>query len=181
MPLLPQEPELHPDELFALDAPWIVAHVRSRQEKVLARHLHQIGIPFYLPQVRRARRQQGRTRTAHLPLFPGYVFLRGDREAREAAWRSNVVAALLEVDDQRRLGDELRQIRELQLAGASLEPYDAIVAGDAVRVTEGAFAGYSGVVVREKGRDRLLVLVSLLRKAVAVEFERERLAALHQA
>ncbi|HEV7920315.1 MAG TPA: antitermination protein NusG, partial [Thermoanaerobaculia bacterium] len=125
--------------------------------------------------------QQGRTRTSHLPLFPGYVFLRGGREGREAAWRSNIVAALLDVEDQQRLSDELRQIRELQLAGASLEPYEALVAGDAVRVTEGAFAGYSGVVVREKGRDRLLVMVSLLRKAVAVEFERELLAALHGA
>ncbi|MBV9497660.1 MAG: hypothetical protein JOZ54_25725 [Acidobacteria bacterium] len=178
MPLLPKEPEIHPDELFALPAgmTWIVAHVRSRQEKVLARHLLQHDVPFYLPQVRRARRHEGRTRTSHLPLFPGYVFLRG---GRDAAYRSNVVAALLEVEDQQILGEELRQIRDLQLAGASLEPYDAIVAGDAVRVTEGAFAGYVGVVEREKGRDRLLVMVSLLRKAVAVEFERDVLAALH--
>jgi hypothetical protein len=35
------------------------------------------------------------------------------------------------------------------------------------------FAGYSGVVVREKGRDRLIVQISLLRTAVAVELDRE--------
>jgi hypothetical protein len=30
--------------------PWWVAHVKSRQEKTLARHLQPLGIPYYLPQ-----------------------------------------------------------------------------------------------------------------------------------
>lgn len=51
MPLLKREPDITPG-LFDLDAvthPWRVAHVRSRQEKTLARHCHERGIPFYLP------------------------------------------------------------------------------------------------------------------------------------
>jgi transcription antitermination factor NusG len=45
-----------------------------------------------------------------------------------------------------------------------------------VRVVEGAFEGYVGVVLRERGVERLLVSVSLLRRTVSVEFEREMLA-----
>ena len=42
-----------------------------------------------------------------------------------------------------------------------------------MRVVEGPFKGYTGVVVREAGRLRLIVSVSMLRSAVAVEFERQ--------
>ena len=43
-------------------------------------------------------------------------------------------------------------------------------------MVDGPFEGYLGIVVRERGAERLLVSVSLLRKSVAVEFEREMLA-----
>jgi len=47
-----------------------------------------------------------------------------------------------------------------------------------VRVEEGAFSGYTGVVTKERGALRLIVSVSILRKSVAVEFPREVLAQL---
>ena len=50
MPLLPKEPQISPETIFDSPDPWRVAHVRSRQEKVLARHLLQNDIAFYLPQ-----------------------------------------------------------------------------------------------------------------------------------
>jgi transcription antitermination factor NusG len=178
MPLLPKEEEVFPSALFELEPaayPWGVAHVRSRQEKSLARFLAQRDVPFYLPQIENRRRRSGRDFVSHLPLFPGYVFFRGGAEVRELVWRSNVAASVIDVADQRRIGDELAQLRELQLAGASLRVVEELVAGDAVRVSEGAFAGYTGVVERGKGRDRLIVRVSLIHKAIAVEFERELL------
>jgi transcription antitermination factor NusG len=47
--------------------------------------------------------------------------------------------------------------------------------GDVVRVAEGPFRGYTGTVVRDLGRLRLIVTVSMLRQSVAVEFDREKL------
>jgi transcription antitermination factor NusG len=179
MPLLPKEEDVFPAELFALDAerhPWGVAHVRSRQEKSLARFLVQRNVPFYLPQVENRRRRSGRDFISHLPLFPGYLFFRGGADARELVWRSNVAASVVDVADQAGLGAELGQLRALQLAGASLRVVDELAAGDAVRVSSGAFAGYTGIIERQTGRDRLVVRVSLIHKAVAVEFERELLA-----
>ena len=175
MPLLRKEPEIFPEDLFDLPEPWRVAHVRSRQEKVLARHLLQRGVAFYAPQMERTVVRGGRRLTSHLPLFTGYVFFRGDASSRQTALRSNVVARLIDVEDQGLLNDELQQIRNLQLAGASLIPVEEFVAGDAVRIAEGAFAGYQGTVMRGARGDRLLVSVSLLRKTVAVEFPREAL------
>jgi transcription antitermination factor NusG len=179
MAVLRREPELFPQNLFDLgeeEHPWWVARVRSRREKVLARHLLPGGVPFYLPQIENRVRGGGPGRVSHLPLFPGYVFFRGDRGARLMALQSQVVTEILTVFDQSLLASELRQLRRLQESGASIVPLAAFSAGDAVVVADGPFRGYAGTIVREMGRDRLIVSVSLLRKAVAVEFRTEALA-----
>jgi transcription antitermination factor NusG len=175
MPLLPKELELFPLELFSLPPdlhPWGVAHVRSRQEKVLARHLARHGIPFYLPTTASTRTSAGRVLTSHMPLFAGYVFHRAGPESRPLLWRSNVVANLIEVQDQRQLGEELAQLRRLQESGASLKPYLELLAGEPVRIADGVFSGYYGVIVRGKANDRLVVRVSLLDRNVVVELDR---------
>jgi transcription antitermination factor NusG len=177
MPLLRREPDLYPDHLFELSPesePWSVAHVRSRQEKVLGRHLLRNGIPFFLPVVENVTVRSGRRFRSYTPLFNGYVFFRG-ANAAPVLWTSGVTASLIRVPDQQQLHDELRQIRELQLAGASLRVCE-LVPGTPVRVTSGAFRGYTGVVSESRGGSRLIVTLSLLRKGVAVEFESAMLA-----
>ena len=115
MPLLQKEPQIYPESIFDLAEPWRVAHVRSRQEKLLARHLLESEIPFYLPQIEKTTSRGGRRFVSYVPLFGGYVFFRGDDATRRRALRSNVIANLIEVDDQGRLEGELRQLRQLQL------------------------------------------------------------------
>jgi transcription antitermination factor NusG len=177
MPLLAKETDIFPEELFALgdEARWYVAHVRSRQEKVLARHLLRKEIPFYLPQMERVAERSSRRFRSYVPLFAGYVFFRGGQRARDAALRSGVVAQIIDVDDQALLHAQLEQIRRLQLAGASFEVYDELLPDDAVTIADGPFRGYSGVVVRGGRGDRLVVSLTMLRANVAVEFDRPML------
>ena len=173
MPLLPREIEVYPENLFALDLEWRVAHVRSRQEKMLARELLRHEIPYFLPQMTKTVKSGERKRTSHLPVFPGYVFFRGDSMARDRAIRSGVVVSILDVEDQQLLHTELEQLRSLQLSGASLIPVEEILPGEMVRIAEGAFAGYTGIVERTGRGDRLIVQISLLRKTVGIEFEKQ--------
>ena len=176
VPVLRLEADHFPADLFRLgvaEFPWWVAHTRSRTEKVLARHLDASRIPFYLPLGERRIRRSGRSFVSHLPFFPGYVFLRGGAESRREALHSGVVVRILEVMDQNLLDRELCQIRTLQESGAPLVVHPYLGPGDAVRVREGPFRGYFGVVVREKGATRLVVSVSMLRRSVAVELERD--------
>jgi len=175
MPLLQKEADLFPDDLFALPAgsfPWHVAHVRSRQEKVLARRFLEHQIPFYLPQIEHLKERSSRRFRSYLPLFAGYVFFRGDDRALDVALRSGVIASTIAVSDQNLLTAELEQIRRLQLAGASFEVYEELLPDESVIITEGPFRGYAGAVVRGGRGDRLVVSLSLLRKNVTVEFER---------
>lgn len=188
MPVLRKESDIFPENLFDIspaEAPWQIAHLRSRQEKAVARLLLRDCKPFYLPQIERRTSRAGRTFLSYLPLFPGYVFLRDVQSLRETLWRTNALVRIIEVADQERLAAELEQIRRLQATGAILAPSPDLVVGDAVRITEGPFRGYVGVVIEERGSSRLVVSVSILRKSVTVEFPRDvvtaakRTAAIH--
>ncbi len=179
MPILQGEADIFPDNLFELstvDAPWEIGHLRSRQEKSVARVLLEGGKPFYLPQIRQKTKRAGRTLVSHLPLFPGYIFLRRVEGLRQTLWRTSAVANLIKVPDQAQLTAELQQIRELQASGASLTPPVDLQPGDPVRVMEGAFSGYTGIVVEQRRSMRLIISVTILRKSVTVEFPGEVLA-----
>ena len=181
MPILKREIDLSPRHLFELsrtEHPWWVAWVRSRQEKGLARHLGGHGVGFYLPQAEKQVRRAGRTLVSSLPLFPGYLFFRGPAEARREALRSNLIVQVLPVLDQEGLHGELASLWRLQEAGAPLVPHPYIDVGDEVEVMDGPFRGWTGKVLREKGRLRLVVSITLLRQSVAAELDREVLAPL---
>jgi len=181
VPILKREVDCFPSNLFELspvDRPWWAAYVRSRQEKGLARHLAQQGVGFYLPQAEKQVRRAGRTFVSHLPLFPGYLFFRGAASARRTALESNLIVQVLPVEDQGRLHEELASLWRLQLAGAPLVPHPWIEPGDEVEIVDGPFQGWTGMVLREKGRMRLVVSISLLRQSVAAELDREVLAPL---
>src|SRR2546428_14121161 len=91
MPILKREPDAFPESIFEMTSPWWVAHLRSRQEKLLARYLREHQVPFYLPQMEKRVRRSGRTFVSYLPLFAGYVFFRGGREEKLRGLKSNVV------------------------------------------------------------------------------------------
>ena len=173
MPILKREPDAFPDSIFEMTAPWRVAHLRSRQEKVLARYLREHGVPFYLPQMEKRTRRSGRTLVSWLPLFSGYLFFRGGRDETQEALKSHVVVNLLEPPDQAEFAAELEQLHKLQLANVQLIPHPFVSAGDTVLITEGAFEGYRGVVLKEKGVRRLVVSVSFIRQSVALDIDRE--------
>ena len=176
MPILKREPDCYPDDLFSCEGRWCVAHLRSRQEKAFARYLRQYEIPFYLPQVQKIVRRSGRNITSYLPLFSGYAFFRGGDDEASRALRSHLVVNLLIPHDQESFGDELRQIHALQLGDGRLVPHPYLGMGDSVLITEGTFKGYRGVVIRERGTQRLVVSVSFIRQSVSVEVDREYIA-----
>ncbi len=92
------------------------------------------------------------------------------------ALRSNVIASTLEVVDQEMLAGELRQIRDLQTSGAMLGQYEEITTGDPVKLTDGVFKGYAGVVGGGQDEMRLVVSISLIRRSVLVDVSRDGVA-----
>ena len=142
MPILKREPDAFPETIFEMGDPWWVAHLKSRQEKVLARYLREHDVPFYLPQMEKRVRRSGRTFVSYLPLFSGYVFFRGGREEKLRALKSNVIVNVLEPADQTEISGELTQLRDLQLTDAQLVPHPFVGPGDTVLITTEDVAHY---------------------------------------
>ncbi len=180
MPLLKPEPDAFPEDVFALpiDVGSLVGRPRPQSPGEGARALPpaRFAFGFYLPQREHAVRRHGRTRRSYLPLFPGYLFFRGGpaerhRRASKQSHRQGPGGP--------GPGASLRGARPAPQAfrsqAPSLEPCEPLPEGAPVRIVEGAFRGISrSGRSRAEQRPRLVVSISILRKAVAVELDRER-------
>ena len=179
VPILKREPDFLPETLFDLTPdrfPWWVVHVRSRQEKVLARECRQRRIPFYLPLKEHKNRRDPRHRISWLPLFPGYVFVRGDLEhERLELLKTNLCVRVLAVLDQEGLGHDLEQVRQLQALGLPLRAHPGLKEGSVVKIAEGPFEGMTGLVSSLKGKRRFIVSVRFIHRSVLVELDRDEL------
>jgi transcription antitermination factor NusG len=179
VPILRREPDFFPEGLFELPAdryPWWVVHVRSRQEKLLARECRRREIPFYLPLHEHRNLRDPRRRISWLPLFPGYLFVRGDVAIeRLEILKTNLCVHILQVLDQEDLSHDLGQVRRLQELGLPLRPVPELVKGAVVRIAEGPFEGMTGRVTGMRRKGRFVVAVRFIHRAVSVELDRDSL------
>ena len=179
MPILNQESDIFPDDLFENDSilnddkrSWYCVYTRSRREKDLMRKLLGQSIPFFGPLARkRYRSPGGRLRTSFIPLFPNYVFMFANNREKYEAMMTNCISKCEPVGQEEELVHDLRQVREACLSGVPLTPEARLKAGDPVRVRTGPFAGYDGMVIRREGRSRLLLSVRFLEQGVSMEID----------
>lgn len=149
---------------------WFVLHTRARQEKAVAHYLAQRGIEHFLPLSQQVRYYGRRKLRVELPVFPGYVFLRGSAEQAYEADRTRRLAQIIRVQDQQRLAWELANIRLALDREAVLEPYPHLKAGIRAEVRAGPMKGLQGV-VETRHADRLVLQVDMLGQAVSVEVD----------
>src|SRR5262245_60079965 len=147
----------------------MVMHTKSRAEKALARRLLAESIPFFLPLYKKVERLNGRDQTSYSPLFPGYVFVWGDAEARYSALATNHVARCIPVFEQERLADDLTGVYRLMTGERPVNPAVKIPPGTPVEVTDGPFAGMTGTMIRSGSQARLIIAVRMLNQGVSVE------------
>jgi len=176
----PPERALRPDARMA-DGPappieefvgrWYVLHTRARNEKAVAGDLGRLGIQHFLPLVCQGRIYHGKRRHVEIPLFPGYVFLCGGPADRETALRTHRIAQVLEVGDQTRLFDDLKQIHRIVTSDEAVDLYPRLRRGTRCRVVRGTLGGLEGVVIRRRGPWRVYVGVDFLGQSAELEID----------
>jgi len=177
MPLLPPETTLFPPDLLHRPADpdsgarWWVLHTRPRTEKSLARKLLALGLGFYLPTRRQSKRSNGRRFESHLPLFPGYVFLRARPEDRGSVLATSMVANFLSVPDQEQLTEDLQRIHRVLSTGLPFEHHAALSPGTPVEIIDGILQGLTGTVVRSGRQAGVCIQVQLIGQGVLVELD----------
>lgn len=154
---------------------WYLVYTKPRQEEVALTNLVRQGYGAYLPRVRQARRRQGRRIEVVEPLFPRYLFIHLD--AGTDNWgpiRSTVgVASLVRFGQEpARVPDALVRFLKIQEGEGGLHDWAApgeFTTGDRVRVAEGVFEGYEGILLARSSRERVLVLLDVLGKQVRTQ------------
>lgn len=138
--------------------------------------LRREGIPEFLPVTAETVRWTDRSKIIQRPLFAGYIFAQFDRSADAA--RVLAISGVLQI-----LGDPAHpefsevpasELHGLRLLFASPGPVERVpyVAGSAVRIVSGPFAGVTGTVTQTRsGSAFLTVAVPLLNGAARVRID----------
>lgn len=154
--------------------PWFALRVKPNFERVVSSTVRNKGFEEFLPFYLCRRRWSDRFKSVELPLFPGYVFCRVNPECRLPLLTIPGVLHFVGVGripapiDQA----EIAAIQQAVQSGLPAEPYPFLEVGQRVRIEEGPLAGIEGFLVEVRKQQRIVVSVTLLKRAIAVEIER---------
>lgn len=150
---------------------WYLLRTRSRHEKIVAGDLAAQGVLHYLPLVNSVRYYGKRKAVVDVPMFPGYVFLRGRPDDAYALDRRGRLAQIIPVRDQKQLNEELKNIAFALQCDGELSQYPYLQKGVAVEVRAGPFRGLRGIIEDLNKRNRLILQVDILGRAVSLEVD----------
>jgi len=153
---------------------WFALRVKSRSEQVVATLARHKGFEQFLPLYSVRRRWSDRFKSVELPLFPGYIFCRLDPRYRLPLMTVPGVMSFVgigripvPIDDA-----EIAAIQTAMKSGVLAEPYPFLEVGHRVRLEEGPLKGLEGFLVQVRKQQRVVVSVSLLKRSIAVEIDR---------
>lgn len=152
---------------------WFAAYVRSRHEINVATHLANRNVEFFLPQYKAKRQWSDRTVQLTLPLFPGYIFVRIQRDERVRVLETPGVLYLVggsgrpePLDDS-----EIENLKNATHKGNDPRPHVYLHEGDRVMVVRGPLQGSEGLLIREKNKNRVVLSMVLINSAMSVEVD----------
>ncbi len=149
---------------------WTCLQTKPRWEKKLGRWLAEHQMACFLPVVHRETVSHRRRRITTIPLFPGYVFVEGDRcksDFRESRCVHGVLKPVGPAAVER-LHRELWAIWQGLEKGSRLELTRPLTKGQELEIVAGPFKGMRGRFDRWTQGHRLVINMDLLNVGVAV-------------
>jgi transcription antitermination factor NusG len=152
---------------------WYAVHTSANHERRIAAQLSQRKVEHFLPLYLSVRRWKDRTVRLHLPLFPGYIFVRLALCDRLRVLQVPSVARLVGFGGapSALAVEEVESLRRALADGIQLEPHPFLKAGRRVQITNGPFAGRQGILKRWRGNIRVLLSIDLIQRSMLVEVD----------
>jgi transcription antitermination factor NusG len=152
---------------------WYAAYTAARHEKKIATELARQRVESFLPLYASLRRWRDRRVQLELPLFPSYIFVHLPLVERLRVLQVPGVVRLVGFScSPVPLPDaEISRIHCILQNQFRAEAHPYLTAGKRVRVKAGPLAGWEGTIVRRKNKNRFVVTVELLQRAVAIEVD----------
>ncbi len=157
-----------------LSYPWYALWVKSRYENTVALHLQARGYESFLPLYKCRHRWSDRFKEIDAPLFPGYVFCRFSPLNRLPILSIPGVVHVVGIGRAPAPLEE-SEIAAIQAAvksGLPSQPWPFLQVGRRVRIEYGPLFGLEGILLDFRGRQRLVLSVTLLQRSVAVQVDR---------
>ena len=154
---------------------WFALQVRTRWENSTAMLLSGKGYQTLLPTYQTRKRWKGKVKQVSAPLFPGYVFCQFDALKRLPIL---VTPGVISVVGRGRVPfpvneGEIAAIQTIVASGFQAEPWPYLQVGQKIRIEGDSLSGLQGILIQFKGNNRIIVSVSLLRRSVALEIDRD--------
>lgn len=169
-----EAPILRPDwPPLETQALWYAAYTSANHEKKAAAEISRRGMECFLPVYRAVRRWSDRRVELELPFFPSYVFVRMEMRDRLNVLQVPGVAWLVGFGGTPAAlpGEDIEALRARVHGQLHAEPHPFLTAGRRVRLKCGPLAGLQGILVRRKGKFRLVVSIELIQRALAVDVD----------
>jgi transcription antitermination factor NusG len=150
---------------------WYAVYTQANHEKKAAAEILRRGVSSFLPLYRTIRRWSDRRIELELPLFQGYVFVHLALPDRLKVLQVSGVVRLvgfggLPVPLPQEQLDALRSGLDRCL---NAEPHPYLTAGRRVRLKSGPLAGMHGILLRRKGKFRVVIVLELIQRAIVVD------------
>lgn len=161
-------------EPAAFNAPrWYAVYTYPRHEKVVAKHLEDARVEAFLPIFKSCSRWKDRSVEISRPLFPGYVFTRITMGDRSKVMSIPSVVRILSFNGRPAEipSQEIESVRLCVEYGATLEAHPVPEVGERARVCAGVFEGVEGIVLNRKNKCKVIISISLIHQAIALEID----------
>ncbi len=153
------------------DRHWLAAYTRAQHEVTVARQLEAKSVSFLLPTHMKTSRWSDRVRQTPAPLFPCYVFVHVSPEERVRVLQTSGVVNIVSVGGRPAplQEEEVALLRQCAARPQAFQPHAFLQIGQRVRVKQGPFAGWEGVLTGRKNASRLVVSLQQIMQSVAVD------------
>jgi len=158
------------------DAQWYAIHTRSRFEQKVFDGLRGKDIETFLPRVQVMSRRKDRRKKIHIPMIPGYVFVRSILTPEDYYPIIKTVGVVRIVSFKGKPvpanEEEIASLKILDGTDRTVQNRAYMKKGDLVMIMEGPLKGLVGFYLHHKGKnDRVVISVELLKRSLEVEIE----------
>jgi transcription antitermination factor NusG len=160
---------------------WYAVYTRSRHEQMVKNQLDGKGIENFLPFHMKVSQWKDRKKQIHVPLFPGYLFvkmfLRDRVEVLKTFGAVNVVgdgSSPVPIPEP-----TIRSVQAFMEKGLRYNPHPYLCIGNRIRIVEGPLIGLEGILLRKDNKDRLVLSVDLIQRSISIEIDRWKIEPVH--
>jgi len=150
---------------------WIAVYTKSRHEKVVIQELEKKNIEGYCPMFKERRQWSDRKRWVEFPFFRSYVFAKIELKNSIYVLEAMGVHHIIKFQGNISIipNEIIQNIKSMIDGGFKVEQVEYFVKGDEVMVVEGPLKGIEGIVVNIKNENKLVLKVSAIQQAIAVQ------------